>query len=67
MREAIAPVTETTYLIGGKLTLVYDCPECKDWGSVFLFVVFPSIWKCQKCHFLFEPRELIRYQHHPDF
>lgn len=67
MREAIAPVSETTYLIEGKLTLVYDCPQCREWASVFWFVVAPNIWKCKICQFTFEPKELVSYRHHPDF
>ncbi len=45
----------------------HDCPECKNWGSVYWFIALPSIWKCQQCDFLFEPRELVGFKYHPDF
>lgn len=49
------------------MLLLYDCPECINWGTVKLWVSIPAIWRCEKCGFLFERCELVRHVHDPDF
>lgn len=47
--------------------LIHDCPECRSWASIYIFVASPLIFQCRNCRFVFEFRELTKFKHHPDF